>query len=563
MAAPFTQFQFLTAAELNSAFAQAFPANGVSSYSATLLTGTTQAAWFTALGLTSGAPGFAGGVATLDGGGLVPLAQIPPSLVGALYPQGGWNANTNSPALASGVGTKGFFYVITNGGATTLDGNSVWAIGDCVFFDGTVWRKINGSGNISIPSTNISDSTVAGRAILTAANTAAQRVALNIDQATLAVDTNVTVTAAMEAVVWTSISAPRVASLPAASTFSQGQAIFIYDESGNCSTTNTIAINAAGADTIGGAASYVLSTPYSAVILIRASVAKWTALPFSQFNPAATWITENAAVRQTVTGGPVDATGMPAFLPATSGSLSLISQNISSSTPLVVTSAQGATITSGQSDLTGATSANISWGPLTANTTNYLGVTVNANGTLTPFFTTIAPVYQEGTSPAASIVNGAITFIKSSMLCYQGNGSAAVQVSAVLVGQAVTATSTITSTVAYGYNGNYFSSYVNTLPPAGLTTLNHNLGTMPNLVDVFFKNLTAEANYSVGDVILITAGLTSAAVASFAGFQLTLSNTVVSMTSVGQYATINKTTATGVTLNNANWAYRIIAKRGW
>lgn len=38
--------------------------------------------------------------------------------IGALNYRGAWNANTNSPALASGVGTKGDYYQVSVAGAT-------------------------------------------------------------------------------------------------------------------------------------------------------------------------------------------------------------------------------------------------------------------------------------------------------------------------------------------------------------------------------------------------------------------------------------------------------------
>ena len=65
-------------------------------------------------------------------------------LVGAMVFQGAWNASTNSPALASGVGTKGFFYKVSTSGSTLIDGCSSWNAGDMIAFDGTVWDKIDG-----------------------------------------------------------------------------------------------------------------------------------------------------------------------------------------------------------------------------------------------------------------------------------------------------------------------------------------------------------------------------------------------------------------------------------
>ena len=90
--------------------------------------------------------GSASGYAGLDSGGRVPFAQLPTALGEALSWVGTWNANTNSPALASGTGTAGYTYTVSTAGTTTLDGISQWNVGDKVVFDGTasVWQKIDG-----------------------------------------------------------------------------------------------------------------------------------------------------------------------------------------------------------------------------------------------------------------------------------------------------------------------------------------------------------------------------------------------------------------------------------
>ena len=88
--------------------------------------------------------GSANGVAGLDGGGKVPTAQLPASVTGGMVYQGTWNASTNTPALTSSTGTKGYLYKVSVAGTTTLDGVSVWSVGDQVVFDGTVWDKIDG-----------------------------------------------------------------------------------------------------------------------------------------------------------------------------------------------------------------------------------------------------------------------------------------------------------------------------------------------------------------------------------------------------------------------------------
>lgn len=95
------------------------------------------------------------GIAGLDGAGKIPLSLIPSSLLGAVIYQGGWNAATNTPALASGTGTKGHYYIVTTPGSTNLDGITDWLNGDWAIFDGTTWGKVDntstlvGSGSVN------------------------------------------------------------------------------------------------------------------------------------------------------------------------------------------------------------------------------------------------------------------------------------------------------------------------------------------------------------------------------------------------------------------------------
>jgi hypothetical protein len=67
------------------------------------------------------------------------------SVAGGLSYQGTWNASTNTPTLASGVGTNGYYYVVATAGSTNLDGITDWQIGDWLLFNGTSWQKIDQS----------------------------------------------------------------------------------------------------------------------------------------------------------------------------------------------------------------------------------------------------------------------------------------------------------------------------------------------------------------------------------------------------------------------------------
>ena len=91
------------------------------------------------------------------------------NVAGGLDYQGTWNASTNTPTLASGVGINGYYYITDTAGSTNLDGITDWQIGDWLLFNGTVWQKIDQSnlvtsvngqtGAVSLTTTNINEGT--------------------------------------------------------------------------------------------------------------------------------------------------------------------------------------------------------------------------------------------------------------------------------------------------------------------------------------------------------------------------------------------------------------------
>ena len=70
-------------------------------------------------------------------------------LLGGVQYQGVWNANTNSPALVSSTGTKGYYYVVSVSGSTNIDGITDWKLGDWIIFDGTIWNKVDNTDAVS------------------------------------------------------------------------------------------------------------------------------------------------------------------------------------------------------------------------------------------------------------------------------------------------------------------------------------------------------------------------------------------------------------------------------
>lgn len=89
------------------------------------------------------------------------------AVTGALNYQGTWDASTNTPTLASGVGTKGDYYVVNVAGTTNLDGITDWQIGDWAVFNGTIWQKVDNTEAV------VSVNGQTGVVVLTAANVGA------------------------------------------------------------------------------------------------------------------------------------------------------------------------------------------------------------------------------------------------------------------------------------------------------------------------------------------------------------------------------------------------------
>ena len=93
--------------------------------------------------LSSVGLGVALGVATLGADGKVPFSQLP--ALGSSY-KGTWNAATNTPTIADGVGTAGDFYLVTTGGVWN---GITFTAGQLVIYSGTVWQKAGGTAGVT------------------------------------------------------------------------------------------------------------------------------------------------------------------------------------------------------------------------------------------------------------------------------------------------------------------------------------------------------------------------------------------------------------------------------
>lgn len=85
--------------------------------------------------------GKANGTAELGSDARLKSSQVPTGLTAGLTIVDEWNASTNTPTLASGVGTDGDLYIVTTAGTTTLDGESVWFNRDQLFFANGAWHR--------------------------------------------------------------------------------------------------------------------------------------------------------------------------------------------------------------------------------------------------------------------------------------------------------------------------------------------------------------------------------------------------------------------------------------
>lgn len=94
--------------------------------------------------------------------------QINGLIGGSIY-QGVWNASTNIPTLASGVGTNGYYYIVNVAGNTNLDGITDWKVGDWAIFHGGTWQKVDNTdavvsvngytGAVSLTTSDINEGT--------------------------------------------------------------------------------------------------------------------------------------------------------------------------------------------------------------------------------------------------------------------------------------------------------------------------------------------------------------------------------------------------------------------
>lgn len=110
-------------------------------------------------------------------------------------------------------------------------------------------------------------------------------------------------------IAYTALTAARTVTLPASSSYPTGTALTIFDESGACSATNVLTIARSGTDTIDGATSASIATPYGYLALESNGAGKWTVIDQSLGSNALQQVAQGAngsaikfqTIEQTVT----------------------------------------------------------------------------------------------------------------------------------------------------------------------------------------------------------------------------------------------------------------------
>ena len=121
--------------------------DNVSALLSTLISKAGNADGFATLGSNGKVPdaqlgrALADGVASLDSNGRIPYSQLPES---AIEYKGQWDADTNTPTLADGTGTKGDFYIVSVAGTQNLgSGDIQFFVNDRVIYDDSVWSRLS------------------------------------------------------------------------------------------------------------------------------------------------------------------------------------------------------------------------------------------------------------------------------------------------------------------------------------------------------------------------------------------------------------------------------------
>jgi hypothetical protein len=131
-------------------------------------------------------------------------------------------------------------------------------------FTTTTWAGVPDSNSIQIGGTSHTKIKLGGRDIT------------NVGATRTVADVAATATNQDGTIIYSSISAARIVTLPAANTCPAGFRLLVLDQSGSASGVNTITLTRAGADTVNGGTTVVINTAYGFREVVTDGVSKWT-----------------------------------------------------------------------------------------------------------------------------------------------------------------------------------------------------------------------------------------------------------------------------------------------
>jgi hypothetical protein len=112
--------------------------------------------------LTTGATvGYFWSCTNIDGSGVWASVPSVENYIGT------WDANTNTPTLTDGVGTSGDYYHVIVAGTQNLgSGNITFALGDDVWYNGSIWQKVTGAAYVlQTASSSVSGGVIIGSSL--------------------------------------------------------------------------------------------------------------------------------------------------------------------------------------------------------------------------------------------------------------------------------------------------------------------------------------------------------------------------------------------------------------
>lgn len=204
------------------------------------------------------------GYAGLDGGGKVPISQLPSTI---MEYQGVWNAATNLPTLTDGTGNTGDLYRVSVRGTQTFGGISyTFEVGDYIIYNGSTWEQSDTTDAVA---------SVAGLTGPISAN--ALSAALNLSATYQPkIITGTCSTAATTAAKTVTLDVPWDTYTPA-----NGDRLDLTFTLGNSASFPTLAVNSGAAKAIttqgGAVASTLLGMPANGVMQLRynATLSTW------------------------------------------------------------------------------------------------------------------------------------------------------------------------------------------------------------------------------------------------------------------------------------------------